>query len=222
MTTTHPNPVRARTCSAVGREAVLAAALAAALAAILSGAMIGAPATAAEIYRTVDADGNVAFTDVPPRPGEAAEAVELSNGSTFTPPPAEAAAERPLRWSRLEDEQEAPGDTAAGAYETLEVVSPGNDEAVRENSGNLIISARVVPELRPGHRVQLELDGQIVQTSQTPSFQLEHMDRGTHEVRVHVLDQSGAVVRSSDPSTFHLLRYSKLTAPNRPAVGPSG
>jgi hypothetical protein len=232
MSTTHPKPVPAPHRHAAAarkseRTPALAPALArgpallALLAAMATCVATAAPA-AAQIYRTVDADGNVVFTDVPPRPGETAEKVELSGGSTFTPPPDPEPTESRLRWSSTDTDEQVTADTMATVYETVEVVSPGNDETVRENSGNITIAVRVVPELRPGHRVQLELDGQPLQTSQTPTFQLQHVDRGTHQVQVHVLDQAGAVIRSSDPSTFHLLRYSKLTAPNRPVVGPRG
>jgi len=215
MTTTKPEPGVTRPHPAAGRGAVLTAVLTAVLAASTTA---GAPTAAAQIYRTVDEDGNVVFTDVPPRPDEAAETVELGSGSTFTPPPAAVPAETPLRWSDVDGAVDEPAADAAAVYQSVEIASPGNDEAVRENSGNIVVSARVVPELRPGHRVQLELDGQIVQTSEAPSFQLQYVDRGTHQVRVHVLDESGTILRSSDPSTFHLLRYSKLTAPNRPRV----
>jgi hypothetical protein len=47
------------------------------------------------------------------------------------------------------------------------------------------------------------------------TFALTNIDRGTHTLKVEVLDGSGSVVFRSNQSTFHLLRYSTLTAPNR-------
>jgi len=174
----------------------------------------------AQIYRTVDEDGNVVFTDVPPRPEQQAETVELESGNTFTAPDASAADNDAPAWTLTYGDDDDDAETVGPSrYESVQVTYPGNDETVRENAGNLTITVQLVPDLRPGHRLQLELDGQIAQTSGVPSFQLEHLDRGTHQVRVHVLDQSGGVIMSSDPSVFHLLRYSKLTAPNRPKPG---
>jgi len=183
---------------------------------VLAAALLS-PAAVAQIYRTVDEDGNVVFTDVPPRSEQGVETVELNSGNTFTPP--DSNADDPARptWTLSYEEDEiGVDDQGTAGYETISLLSPTNDETVRENAGNVTIAAQLVPDLRPGHRLQLELDGIRVQTAVTTSFQLHSLDRGTHEVRVHVVDQAGNTLMSSDPSVFHLLRYSKLTAPNRP------
>jgi hypothetical protein len=42
------------------------------------------------------------------------------------------------------------------------------------------------------------------------------VERGTHSLLARVVDPGGAVLIESEVSTFHMLRYVPLTAPNRP------
>lgn len=173
---------------------------------------------ATRIYRTVDENGNVAFTDVPPRPGESGEAVELGEGSNYEPPPAAEAAddgERPVRledWLGGDQEQEA----EVQAYTSLRITAPADDESLRDNAGNVTVVADLAPTLQAGHRLQLYLDGQLVQTATSgTTFRLANVDRGTHQVEVRVVGASGDTLIASSPSTFHLQRRSVILQPNR-------
>ena len=99
----------------------------------------------------------------------------------------------------------------SGTYTGAAVVSPENDAAVRSNAGNLTVRVRIVPELREGHRLRLLLDG-VPQGAarRAPVFELTNIDRGTHNLVLHIVDEADAVVFSGAPSTFHLLRHSRL------------
>ncbi len=179
------------------------------------GALSFIPA-AAQIYKVTDADGNVVFTDVPPRPGEKADEVELGSGSTVdikSSLPQETSA---TSWSSATSDDENTEEIPQYGYEMLQVVSPANDASVRENAGNVVVSIAINPELRPGNRLQLEMDGKVIRTTTTKRVSLTEVDRGTHVLRAHVIDDSGDRLISSEPSVFHLSRYSVITAPNRP------
>jgi hypothetical protein len=173
---------------------------------------------ATRIYRTVDENGNVVFTDVPPRQGEVAEAVELSEGSSYQPAPAAeqaASGERPVR---LEDwlGEEQDGEPEVQAYTSLRISAPANDASLRDNAGNVTVVADLAPELQAGHSLQLYLDGQLVQTTASGStFQLANVDRGTHQVEVRVVSASGETLIASSPTTFHMQRRSVILQPNR-------
>jgi hypothetical protein len=52
------------------------------------------------------------------------------------------------------------------------------------------------------------------------TFALSNIDRGTHTLTAEVVDGNGSVVFTSNQSTFHLQRYSIITAPNRPVPAP--
>jgi len=174
---------------------------------------------AAQIYRVTDADGNVVFTDVPPRADEKSDPVELSSGSTFEIEdalPSGSSDSPAASWSSDSTDDENTDDIQAIGYEMLQVVSPANDSSVRENAGNVAVSVAVNPELRPGNRVQLEMDGKVIRTTTTTQINLTEVDRGSHVLRAHIIDDSGDRLISSEPSVFHLSRYSVITAPNRP------
>ena len=106
-------------------------------------------------------------------------------------------------------------DQTAGAgsasYIGAVIVSPEDDAAVRSNAGNLRVRVRIDPQLREGHWLRLLLDG-VPQgaSSRAPVFELTNIDRGTHSLQLHIVDKTDAVVYTGTPSTFHLLRHSRL------------
>jgi len=172
-------------------------------------------AAATKIYRTVDQNGNVVFTDVPPKSEQEGRAVDLSQPNSFTPPENQqqpglrAGAPAGDADGEAEDEDTA----AAGAYRSLRIVQPAADEPVRDNAGNVTVIAAVEPDLHRRHELQLLLDGAVRQSGRSPTFQLENVDRGTHTVEVRIVDENGNTVTASDPSVFHLQRRSVLLQP---------
>ncbi len=180
------------------------------LAAALAGAAADVSA-ASKIYRTVDEDGNVVFTDIPPKDGEQSESVAVESPNTFTGEPA-----RPDQWI-VEQGEGAEAEADAFSYESLTINSPADDEAVRENAGNVNIVATAVPALRPGHRIRVLLDGVPEQEGHQSSFVLSNVDRGTHSVTTEIVDEAGTVLLASAPTTFHLQRV----AAGRPVPAPT-
>ena len=171
--------------------------------AVLAFAPIGVHA---EIYKVIDKDGNVVFTDVPPKdksaPVTLSQPNQYSNSDTAPAPPPT------VVLTPDTDSEEA----EAISYEGLEIVSPLNDAAVRENAGNVVIQVTMEPQYDPtsGYQVQLMMDGELVSTAYSTQHRLENVDRGTHVIVANLIDELGRVVATSAPSTFHLLRYSAL------------
>ncbi len=184
---------------------------------------LAAPAVtdAAEIYRTVDEHGNVVFTDVPPRPGQPGETVELQAPNFFETPPQRATGISLEAWLESQAESE-PDEAATVGYERLRVAEPPHDAAIRENAGNVVIRADLQPDLRPGHAVQVYLDGALRQTAHDTTIQLVNLDRGTHSVELRVVDEAGNPLITSEPSVFHLQRRSVILQPPRPLPRASG
>jgi hypothetical protein len=171
--------------------------------ALLSLLLTGSALTAnAAIYKKVDADGNVVFTDVPPRPEESAETIEIYSPNSFT-----AANEGELLAAESEPERT---NDAANEYTAVQITSPADDASVRANAGTVTVTAVIEPDLARGHAVQLLMDGAAVAgPSQTATFTLANVDRGTHQLYAQVVDEEGTVLFSGALSTFHMLRYAK-------------
>ncbi|MBF8270754.1 MAG: hypothetical protein HW386_2463 [Gammaproteobacteria bacterium] len=148
----------------------------------------------AQVYRSVDKDGNVIFTD---QATEGAVKVEIKELETI---------------KSLETTSPAPSQaqdqTQEKIYDSLEITNPQNDLAIRENAGNLTVTVAVTPELRSGDNLMLYLDGTKYASGQSTSFQLQNIDRGTHQLRVAISDRDGQEQISSTPVSFHMLRYS--------------
>lgn len=168
---------------------------------------------ASKIFRTVDEYGNVVFTDMPPRNDQSlkTKTVELDPFNSYEP-----VGETILRspdgrelWI-IEDETGENEEPVAANYQFLGIISPTNDATIRDNAGNLRITAKISPELRPGHSLRLLLDGSPRQTSRNPDFYLSNVDRGTHRLSVQVLNEAGTVLFTSPASVVHLMRHSVL------------
>lgn len=205
-------PAAVRTSQPARRCALL---LSAALAFVPVGAF-----AATTVYRSVDAQGNVVFSDQPPAPGQQAETVEIREPTSFqsnTPP---AANDSNATWEWDMRAQDA-ADQAI-AYGGIVIASPANDEGVRANDGTLTVVVGVDPELQPGHLVEILLDGGLAGSANATSVALTEIERGTHTLEARIVDASGTVLATSSPVTFHMLRYAPLLAPNRPRPAPHG
>ncbi|MGE0624223.1 MAG: DUF4124 domain-containing protein [Pseudomonadales bacterium] len=174
-----------------------------------------ADAAGGRIYKTVDEQGNVVFTDVPPPEEDTSSQVVVENPNSFDPKEAIPEAE-----SWVVETPEAAAEPVF-SYEALSIASPQNDESVRENAGNITIIANVEPKLRPGHVMRLLIDGAPAQEGHQTTFTLANVDRGTHVVTLEIADAGGRVIKRSEDSTFHMLRYAIKPAP-KPTPRPSG
>ncbi len=176
------------------------------------GCLLWAVAAGAEIFRTVDENGNVVFSDTPPPPAasddQSVQPIDLPEANTFEPP------QREFRVRDLVPPTEDGDDAAAPvSYNKVQIVSPAEDEVIRNNAGNLTVVAATDPDLAPGHTLQLILDGELEGASANGSFELSYVDRGTHRIEVRVVDlETGEEFIRSAPITFHLLRYAKPRA----------
>jgi hypothetical protein len=165
-------------------------------------------AGATEVYRWVDGDGQVHFSD---RPQEGAERVVLDEAQTFSAPPPR---------TRRDTNGGAQADAAA-RYRSLEIVQPGQEEVLWNIQGQLDVSMRLEPRLRTGHRVSLYLNDQLVEGKQPGSLEarLTNVLRGTHVLRAEVRAPGGEVLIRSEPRSFTVQQTSILN-PNNPANAP--
>lgn len=153
--------------------------------------------TPAGVYKRIDAQGNVEYTDVPKEAKE--KPVELPPASTYTPLPVDSGDQTGVQQPAL-----------TVNYESVAITQPAEDETVRENAGNVLIQVTTTPPLQSGHRFVALIDGNKMAEGQSSSLQVENLDRGTHSVQVQVVDASGKVVAASQSVTFHLQRVSTL------------
>ncbi|TBU87422.1 DUF4124 domain-containing protein [Phytopseudomonas dryadis] len=150
----------------------------------------------AQVYTYIDEEGNRVFTDSP-RNGSNAQQLQLAPSNRMNPPPAPTA---PAQMAE-------PGPVLN--YQLLRILIPQPDASIRDNAGNLIVTATSEPGLHPGHGYRLLLDGQpLAAAGRSPVFALENIDRGTHQIAVEIVDAQGRIVERTPSQPFHMLRIS--------------
>ncbi len=148
----------------------------------------------AEVYRSVDKDGNIVFTD---KPSDDAELIELDELQTIKPP------------QKGNFKYTPPAKKPAAKYTSVSITSPENDVAIRDNGGNVTVNVTTQPGLHGKDELVLFLDGKEVPLRRSTAKAFSGLDRGTHQLRAAVRDKSGRILESSQSVTFHLLRHSK-------------
>jgi hypothetical protein len=160
-------------------------------------------AQAQNIYKVVQPDGTILFTDSP-SPGDDAEQVDV-RPLNISPGPA----------SPTDAFDDSAAVEAEAVYGEFRITSPGNDESIRDNAGNVNVDLTLKPSLHAGDKIDLLLDGQSVGGGNSTAITLTDMDRGTHTIQAVVKNSAGQVVARSNSVTFTLQRTS-INQPQRP------
>ena len=171
--------------------------------------LLAAVPAGAEVWRWVDDDGVVHFSDTP---REGAERVDVSAASRST-------GARVFRDTR----PAAGGDGEGGEpeqpfrYQSLEISSPGAEETLWNIEGTLNVSLALSPGLQQGHRVRVYFDGEPRMVSGT-NFTIDEVWRGVHNLQAEVIDETGKLMIRSRPSRFYVQQNSVINprAPTRP------
>lgn len=159
--------------------------------------------TGTQVFRSVDAQGNVVFTDTP---RQGAKPVDIQPPSSVTPlEPSPASATEPSK---------PPVDSQVFAgYQSLVITQPENGVGLNNGSGDVDVSVSLVPPLRTdlGHGLSVTMDGTVVlQNSARMNVALADVDRGEHVLEAFVVNAQGQVVFQSAPVRFSLQRTSLL------------
>lgn len=150
------------------------------------------------MYKKVDENGNVTFTDKP-IPGSTLIKVETDVNIVDTP--------KTNFQIKAQKDEEQPFQ-----YDVLAIDQPQNDQGVRANDGTINVVVGLTPQLKIEHSLVLKLDGQQYgQRQKVPYFALSGVERGTHDLQVVVMnDDTDEEVQTSQAIKFHALKTSIL------------
>lgn len=157
------------------------------------------------IYKSVDEDGNVVYTDNPKGKKEV-EKVDLPTINTQSPTPV---VNRPV----AEDELGIPK-----SYR-VSIRQPTDGTQIPTGQTDIQVSVSLTPRLQKGHKVQAYLNGKAFGPSSTsPSLTLKEVYRGEHSLSAAVVDGAGKVISRSDTITIYVQRHSApRPAPRAPS-----
>ena len=146
----------------------------------------------AEVYRWVDENKVVHYGDKPPKEG--VKPVELPPLQTYSPA---VTASPPAPRSESTD-------PALPTKSSIRIVSPANDDTIRDASGG--ISMTVDAALQPGQGLLFFLDGVQQNKVATPSsaWLFEHVERGEHQLGAAIVAANGREILRAAPVTVHV------------------
>ena len=157
----------------------------------------------------MDDAGNVEYSD---QYRQGAEKVEIREVQTISLPPADSRLADELQSDR-EDREEAAAERRE-PYRKLEITFPENDTAFNSGGGDFSVTTAVEPALLPTHQLRLSINGKIAGTTRGGFFNLTQVERGTHTLKLEVIDSTN-VVQEAAPVTFTLHRPSVLLPPRQ-------
>jgi len=155
---------------------------------------------AAVVYKWVDADGVVHFSDQP-APGAEKIFTSSSTAGTVLSKPSAAAA------SRL-----APKSAAASGlgYSEFSIVTPMNDQTFFGDDV-VAVHLNLTPALKPEQSISWHLNGkQLDSPSDAAAFSLPQLDRGTYVLAATITDQRTGESENSNSVTFYVRQPSAL------------
>jgi len=169
----------------------------------LAAIMLCSATAFAGLYKGVDEEGNVVYSDKP-----------FENAERFTPP-AITVMDAPKVPPREEPVTEEEDEAEETKYTALSIASPRNQQTIW-NEPNLIVQVKIKPALdtRQGHRLWLIMDGKpLVKKSRSTALPIGRADRGEHKLQVQVRNKKNKILKRSKTITVHI----KNTVVPRPA-----
>jgi hypothetical protein len=160
---------------------------------------------ASEIYRVVDKDGNVVYTDQPP--GDGSEPVNLPPLSVVeTEKPASA-----LPDSGIDETEEAPGELKLHElrkmYRDFRITQPMHEETFWGTANAVFISWGSGTAPLPDMSVRLTVDGQTRDAPADGGLELT-LGRGEHQGYAELVDAKNRVIVASETVTFFVKQHS--------------
>lgn len=127
------------------------------------------------VYKGVDANGKVIYSDTP---FENSEEVKIEPLPTYSTP-------------KLNQTLEAPKTQAAPIQYQVQIISPNNAETFSTTVQNIEVKVSVTPELLEQDRVQLLVNGQPQGgPTHSLSFNLGRLDRGAYILEAQIIDMN--------------------------------
>lgn len=151
----------------------------------------------AELYKSLDENGEVVYSDKPPTLG----------AEVFTPPALQVQppVKIPPKKIKPAEQKETPY-----PYSAMSFSQPEADANFHDNEANISYTLALTPVLGTvlGHYLNFKLDNTVIASKTTSlSGVLNNVDRGSHTLTAEVCNNKGEVLRSTQVS-FHIHRFS--------------
>tara|TARA_B100000446_G_scaffold29101_3_gene24342 strand:+ start:909 stop:1409 length:501 start_codon:yes stop_codon:yes gene_type:complete len=149
---------------------------------------------AADVYKSVDEDGRVIYTDNP-HGKQQVEKVDLPSINSqpaipITPP--------------------KKTDQAMATQYRLSIVSPAHESHIPTGQAEITVRVKLQPKMNSEQRIQLLLNGRAFgPASKTPNIRLSDVYRGEHQLAARLQDSQGKTLAQSASITLYVKRTSQ-------------
>lgn len=172
----------------------------------------------AQVYKVVDKDGNVTYTDTPPNDGS--KPIELRPISIIEAPVYEKAPAAGDGDGDVKEEAEKPLRYLRSQYKDFVISSPRSDETIQNPENAIVINWRVSNALLPGIYANVYVDGTQRGRTRDSVVRVSGLDRGEHTVTAELRDSKNRVITTAQPVVFFIRQPGLINNPLRPP--PSG
>ncbi len=134
----------------------------------------------AALYKGVDAEGNVIYSDKP-----------FTDAEKFTPPPISVMDAQKAKTEK-KAEKEKPKDFK---YMAFDIISPEEKATIRNTDVSVSLSLKPELNTEKNHSIWMLVDGKpVVKNTQSFSLQLGRLNRGMHKLQAQVRDEKGKII----------------------------
>ncbi len=157
---------------------------------------------AAAVYKWVQPDGTVVYSDRAPAENTAPTDLPAIQEIKMPPPPPPSTDTTP--------DSNQPQQTRGEEYTKLTIAEPADNSTFRNNAGQVNVKLELEPALQEGDSVAIILDGKDIGQGKSTNVALNNVDRGSHSLQAIVKNAQGSTLISSTPITFTLQRTSLI------------
>ncbi len=150
--------------------------------------------TYAGLYKGLDSEGNVSYSDKP-----------FSNAKEMTPPTITVMQPVKVKPKKIVTEEPA---GKKFTYQKFNIGSPTDQQTIWNNPA-LKVSLNLKPALNTaeGHKIWLFMDGKpIVKNSNSLALEIGLAERGEHQLQAHIRNKAGKVIKQTKAITIHIKR----------------
>ena len=150
----------------------------------------------AEVYRVINENGTVTYTDNPPAGDPSVESVDLPTINTQSAPAI------PTTVKKVAAEEQT-------GYQKIAILTPTQGSTIPPGHQEVTIQIALTPALQTGHLIQLLFNGQHYgPPSSSTTFHIGSLVRGEHSIKAHILDSKNNIVGQSNSITIYVKRHS--------------
>lgn len=174
--------------------------------------IMAGPVTA-QVYKTVDEDGNVTYTDQPP--GDGSQPIELKPLSIIEAPIYEKREKVTDENVEVEGGEKMSLRDLRKNFRDFAIVAPKSEESVWRPERLITVAWNVGHQLQPGMNVTVSVDGVKRTPSSAKIIPVTGLERGEHTVTAELKDAKNRRIATAGPVTFFIRRPGIY---NRPAT----